>query len=291
MCINRLKLLEKKKTEQAMKARKEIADYIKADRIERARIRVEHIIREDYLVEAMEVLETFCDLLLARFGMLQTMSFCDAALIEPVSTLIWATPRLQADVEEFKVISKQLTAKFGQKFAELAVTNQSENVNEKVIHRLGLQTPPRRLVESYMKEIAKNYRVEYDVDPAAFLEDDVPEPINEKDFLPRPDDNPSPPGGYGGPPPGGNGMPGGPAPYNPQAYPPATSLPPGYSQGPQLPYPQQPTGPVTMPPGGGGGMNFPSVPSGPPAGGSGQQGGDLDFDDLTKRFERLKGKK
>jgi hypothetical protein len=43
--------------------------------------------------------------------------------------------------------------------------------------------------------------------------------------------------------------------------------------------------------GGGGGMNFPSVPSGPPAGGSGQQGGDLDFDDLTKRFERLKGKK
>ena len=73
-----------------------------------------------------------------------------------------------------------------------------------------------------MKEIAKNYRVEYDVDPAAFLEDDVPEPINEKDFLPRPDDNPSPPGGYGGPPPGGNGMPGGPAPYNPQAYPPAT---------------------------------------------------------------------
>lgn len=59
--------------EQAMKSRKEIAEYIKADRVERARIRVEHIIREDYLVEAMEVLETYCDLLLARFGLLQTM--------------------------------------------------------------------------------------------------------------------------------------------------------------------------------------------------------------------------
>ena len=29
LCINRLKLVEKKKTEMALKARKEIADYIK----------------------------------------------------------------------------------------------------------------------------------------------------------------------------------------------------------------------------------------------------------------------
>jgi vacuolar protein sorting-associated protein IST1 len=40
LCINRLKLLEKKKTETAVKARREIADYMKSGRIERARIRV-----------------------------------------------------------------------------------------------------------------------------------------------------------------------------------------------------------------------------------------------------------
>ena len=96
-----------------MKARREIADYMKNKRTERARIRVsychlmtqysstsfgwmipialgdvilyslllscdiqkvEHIIREDYLVEAMEVVELYCDLLLARFGMLEQMS-------------------------------------------------------------------------------------------------------------------------------------------------------------------------------------------------------------------------
>ena len=62
----RLKLLEKKKTELALKSRKEIADYLAAGKVERAKIRVEHIIREDYLVEAMEILEMFCDLLLAR---------------------------------------------------------------------------------------------------------------------------------------------------------------------------------------------------------------------------------
>lgn len=73
LTINRLKLLEKKKTELAQKARKEIADYIADGKYERAKIRVEHIIREDYMVEAMEILEMYCDLLLSRFGLLQEM--------------------------------------------------------------------------------------------------------------------------------------------------------------------------------------------------------------------------
>lgn len=107
LVINRLKLLEKKKSkfgclqvvhfksfgcskfswfdgielawselaELAQKARKEIADYLSAGKDERARIRVEHIIREDYLVEAMEILELYCDLLITRFGLIQSMKW------------------------------------------------------------------------------------------------------------------------------------------------------------------------------------------------------------------------
>jgi vacuolar protein sorting-associated protein IST1 len=46
VAIQRLKLLEKKKTENARKYTKEIADYIQSGKIDRARIKVEHIIRE-----------------------------------------------------------------------------------------------------------------------------------------------------------------------------------------------------------------------------------------------------
>ena len=112
LSLNRLKLLEKKNTELALKARKEIADYIAIGKPERgnenvhlnwfdyiyscfihlskkhifinsfpfliaAKIRVEQIIREDYLVEAMELLEMYCDLLLARFGLIQQMNTLD----------------------------------------------------------------------------------------------------------------------------------------------------------------------------------------------------------------------
>lgn len=73
LAVSRLKLLEKKKTELTQKARKEIADYISQNKEDRARIRVEHIIREDYLVEALEIVEMYCDLLLARFGLIQQM--------------------------------------------------------------------------------------------------------------------------------------------------------------------------------------------------------------------------
>lgn len=45
LAVNRLKLLEKKKTELAQKSRKEIAEYLGTGKYERARIRVEHIIR------------------------------------------------------------------------------------------------------------------------------------------------------------------------------------------------------------------------------------------------------
>lgn len=69
--------------ELAQKARKEIADYLSSGKDERARIRVEHIIREDYLVEAMEILELYCDLLLARFGLIQSMKCVLSILSSP----------------------------------------------------------------------------------------------------------------------------------------------------------------------------------------------------------------
>ena len=106
LAINRLKLLEKKKTEMALKSRKEIADYIGGNKVDRAKIRVEHIIREDYMVEAMEMLEMFCDLLLARFGLIQQMKALDDGLAEAISSLIWVAPRLQVIIKS--AVSKNI---------------------------------------------------------------------------------------------------------------------------------------------------------------------------------------
>ena len=55
-------------------------------------------------MEAMEVIELYCDLLLARFGMLEQMMYCEDSLAESVATLIWVAPRLSADVQELNQV-------------------------------------------------------------------------------------------------------------------------------------------------------------------------------------------
>lgn len=148
LAVNRLKLLEKKKSELAQKARKEIADYLAAGKVERAKIRVEHIIREDYLVEAMEVLELYCDLLLARFGLLQQLKDLDEGIAEPVSSIIWVAPRLESDVAELRVVADILSSKYGPAYAESARTaTGNHRVSEKLMHKLAIQAPPKLLVE------------------------------------------------------------------------------------------------------------------------------------------------
>lgn len=38
-----------------------------------------------------------------------------------------------------------------------------------VIHRLGAEAPKKSLVENYMIEIARNYKIDYEPDPTMFL--------------------------------------------------------------------------------------------------------------------------
>jgi vacuolar protein sorting-associated protein IST1 len=352
LIINRLKLLEKKKTEMALKSRKEIADYISAGKEDRARIRVEHIIREDYLVEAMELLEMYCDLLLARFGLIQTQKELDPGLEEAIATIIWATPRLQADVQELKAVTEEFTIKYSKEFAQACRGNQLSNVNEKVMHKLSVQAPPKALVESYMVEIAKTYNVPFMPDISVMANNEILLAENllidldadeKKNNQGRPN---------GGSPRGGMGTPqtlsypsySGPAqqpPYpttsSPGTVPPPLpghlphgsyngypNQPPAYNSGvnsapastpnfDQLYNPQkpaQPPGPFVSPgpfvtPGSVPHTKenddmFPELPTVPTStlpdlgnsvGGGSAGGDDVDFDDLTRRFEQLKKKK
>jgi len=170
LCIQRLKLLEKKKTENALKARKEIADYIALGKPDRARIKVESIIREDYLVEAMELIEMFCDLLIARFGLIQQEKTLDDGLAEAISSLIWVAPRLQADVSELKIISDLFAMKYGKQYPMAAKDNAVGTVSLKLQAKLSVQAPPKILVEQYLIEIAKKFNVPFEPDQEVMKE-------------------------------------------------------------------------------------------------------------------------
>jgi vacuolar protein sorting-associated protein IST1 len=113
----------------------------------------------------MEILEMFCDLILARFGLVTQLKELDEGISEAVSSIIWVAPRLQADVAEMKIISDMLTAKYGKPFADSCRAAVSpSNVSEKLQHKMSIQAPPKLLVEKYLIEIAKIYNIDYEPD-------------------------------------------------------------------------------------------------------------------------------
>ena len=66
-------------------------------------------------------------------------------------------------------IAEILGHKYGKKYAEACKADAINNVNEKVKKRLGLEAPPKLLVEQYLIEIAKNFNVNYVPDNAVML--------------------------------------------------------------------------------------------------------------------------
>lgn len=203
LAMARLKILEKKKAELAEKSRREIAEFIKDGKVERAKIRVEYIIREDYLVEAMEIVEMYCDLLLARFGLITNMKDLDDGIAEAVSSLIWVAPRLQSDCAELKIISDLLTAKYGVPYAEQCRAESVESLNDRLKHKLSIASPPKILVEKYLIEIAHSFKVPYEPDQQVMEQDKdaVLIDLSDRNNLGGGSAMPHPPGFFGYPPP------------------------------------------------------------------------------------------
>lgn len=156
-----------------------MAQLLEQGKEQSARIRVENIIREDINVELLEILELYCELLLARIGLLDQRE-CDPGLEEAVKTVIYTAPR--TEIKELQQVREALIHKFSKEFAKDAIENESNIVPEKVMKRLSSAPPSKELVSLYLKEIARAYSV-----PFSELSDDESHDDIEDDN----DDNPS----------------------------------------------------------------------------------------------------
>lgn len=135
-----------------------MAELLALGKEESARIRVENIVRDDIYIELMEMLELYCELLLARIGLLESRE-CDPGLVEGVKTIIYAAPH--TDIKELSFIREILVHKYGPEFTISAMTNEDGVIPEKIIKRTTVQAPSKELVSLYLKEIAKAYDVPF----------------------------------------------------------------------------------------------------------------------------------
>lgn len=152
-------MVQKRDEALAKAQRRGMAQLLEQGKTDSARIRVENIIRSDIITELHEVLELYCELLLARAGLLEASSACDPGLEEAVKSIIYAAPK--TEIKELQQVRALLVEKFGKEFVMQAMENTDGKVSDRVVRKLNVAPPKEELVQGYLEEIAKAYGVDW----------------------------------------------------------------------------------------------------------------------------------
>lgn len=167
LSIARLRMTQQKDTAIAKQNRRQMAQLVEEGKIESARIRVENIIRSDITTELNEILELYCELLLARSQLLDPPLASplvkgqkeevrvDPGLDEAVRSIIYAAAT--TGVKELIQSRALLVEKFGKDYALSAM--EGEGVAPRVLKKMKVETPPENLVNGYLREICRTYGV------------------------------------------------------------------------------------------------------------------------------------
>eukprot|EP00283_Hemiselmis_rufescens_P011183 CAMPEP_0173436256 /NCGR_PEP_ID=MMETSP1357-20121228/15846_1 /TAXON_ID=77926 /ORGANISM="Hemiselmis rufescens, Strain PCC563" /LENGTH=206 /DNA_ID=CAMNT_0014401319 /DNA_START=122 /DNA_END=738 /DNA_ORIENTATION=- len=177
LACNRINLLRTKKLQVIDKQRREIATLLQTDKVDLARVKVEHVIREQGTADGLDMLSAMADLLLARFPLVEKTKKgeeCVADIRELVATLMWSAPR--SDIQELLVVAKQLKLKYGEAFWKEAENNNNSCVNGRIFFLLSYRTPPYHEIQKCLGDIAKQHGVAWS--------DDVPAPLEVDGFAP-----------------------------------------------------------------------------------------------------------
>ncbi|CAM9263081.1 unnamed protein product [Ascophyllum nodosum] len=159
MSITRLSLLINKKTNNIKITKRAIAKLLAEGKEEKARIRVEQVIREDFTIEAYDILELQCELVAERMRFVDSQKEVPPDMEQAIRTIIWAADR--AEVSELATVKSQFEKKYGAEFIRAAENNEGGCVNPKVVDRLHCMPPSPFVVTEYLVGIAEEYDVDY----------------------------------------------------------------------------------------------------------------------------------
>ena len=139
----------------------QVASLLKIGKEEKARIRAEHLIREDFTLEALEIVQLMCELLHERVKHLSSEKECPEDLKGAVATLLYATTRV--DVSELQEVKRQLIRKYGHDYVEQLVQINSNpddtKVNLRVVEKLAVRPPTADAVIKYLQRAAAEFDV------------------------------------------------------------------------------------------------------------------------------------
>ncbi|CAI0396276.1 unnamed protein product [Linum tenue] len=162
LTIPRIKLLRNRREIQIRQMRRDIAKLLENGQEATARIRVEHIIREENMMAAQEVLELFCELIAVRLPIIEAQRECPLDLKEAISTVCFAAPRC-ADLPELLQAQMLFASKYGKDFVTAATELMPDcGVNRQIVELLSVRAPSVDKKLKLLKEIAEEHELVWD---------------------------------------------------------------------------------------------------------------------------------
>lgn len=158
--------MRNRKELQLKQMRRDIAKLLETGQEATARIRVEHIIRDENMMAAQEILELFCELIAVRLPIIESQRECPLDLKEAISSICFAAPRC-ADLPELLQVHMSFASKYGKEFVA-AATELMPNcgVNRQLVELLSVRAPPPEKKLKLLKEIAEEHEIDWDPSPS-----------------------------------------------------------------------------------------------------------------------------
>ncbi|EOA36841.1 hypothetical protein CARUB_v10008690mg [Capsella rubella] len=162
LTIPRIKLIRNRREAQIKQMRREIAKLLETGQEATARIRVEHIIREEKMMAAQEILELFCELIAVRLPIIEAQRECPLDLKEAISSVCFAAPRC-SDLIELQQVQVLFVSKYGKEFVAAASELKPDSgVNRKLVELLSVRAPSPETKLKLLKEIAEEHELDWD---------------------------------------------------------------------------------------------------------------------------------
>ncbi|XP_074280360.1 uncharacterized protein LOC141605472 [Silene latifolia] len=166
LTIPRIKLLRNRRELQLKQMRRDIAKLLESGQEATARIRVEHIIREENMLAAQEIIELFCELISVRLPIIESQRECPLDLKEAISSICFAAPRC-ADLPELLQVQLAFVSKYGKEFVAAASELMPDcGVNRQLVELLSVRAPSAEKKLKLLKDIAEEHEIDWDPAPS-----------------------------------------------------------------------------------------------------------------------------
>ncbi|CAL0318103.1 unnamed protein product [Lupinus luteus] len=186
LAISRLAILKNQRQARLKHARADVLQFLEIDHHERALLRVEHVIKDQNMLDVYYKIEGYCNLLIERVHLIEQERECPEELQEAASGLLYAASRC-GDFPEIQEIRAVLTSRFGKEFASRATELRNNcGVHPQMIQKLSTRMPSLDSRMKALKEIASENGIVLQLEEASSVP--VEEQLNvQKQNKPEPE--------------------------------------------------------------------------------------------------------